>query len=352
MKILHIASISKSQTSGVSVVVPQYVKNQSQFADIKFLNLNNIDVGLEKFQMNFDEKNLSQYLSETFDLVVFNEVNNFHYIKLYKFFKKNNIPYIIIPHGEITNFALRKKWLKKKIAYILFFNSFIRNAKAIQCLSENERKNIKIKTPNKFIGTNGIYDSQIKKEQFSNDGMKLLYIGRLDKYHKGLDLLLSAIGKIQIFCRENDVSLEIYGPNILKRKETLLKIIEKNKINDIVKIYDPIFGKDKENAILKSDVYIQTSRFEGMPVGILEVLNYGMPAILTKGTNLTKDNEQYQYGYVCENNISSIASAIERAFAEKQKWNGMSKNAIKFVNENYLWEATAKNTILNYKEIL
>lgn len=56
-------------------------------------------------------------------------------------------------------------------------------------LNNTERKQ------NKFIATNGI-DMPIEcKKYLANEGLQFLYIGRLDVYYKGLDLLINAVGQ-------------------------------------------------------------------------------------------------------------------------------------------------------------
>ncbi len=208
MKILHVAKISDNKLNGVNAVVPEYVRYQSRIAEVKFMNYNKISInGLSEWQVEFDNlENILEILKlQDFipDIVVIHEVNNVENIKLYKTLKKANIPYVIVPHGEITKTALKKKWLKKKIAYFIWFNKFIKNAEAIQCLSENEMINIEFKKE-KFVATNGVNLPDKFKSYFNEQTTQMVYIGRLDCMHKGLDLLLSGINGISDFCRYNN----------------------------------------------------------------------------------------------------------------------------------------------------
>lgn len=38
--------------------------------------------------------------------------------------------------------------------------------------------------------------------------------------------------------------------------------------------------------LLQTDLFIQTSRHEGMPMGLLEALSIGVPCLVTVGTSL------------------------------------------------------------------
>lgn len=88
-----------------------------------------------------------------------------------------------MPHGELTVMAQRKKWLKKKVANILLFNRFIKSAKALQVLSENELGNTRFKVK-KIIGTNGIDVPCNSKQVFSYGAPRFIYIGRLGAQNK------------------------------------------------------------------------------------------------------------------------------------------------------------------------
>ena len=108
-----------------------------------------------------------------------------------------------------------------------------------------------------------------QKEVFGEDNVKFLYIGRLDAYHKGLDLLIEACRIKAEFMREHNCTLEIYGPDLNGRAAHLEELIREADVADFVKLFGPISGEEKEKKLLEGDVFIQTSRFEGMPLGIV-----------------------------------------------------------------------------------
>lgn len=350
MIVLHIAKIQTNLDNGVNAVVPKHVIEQGKFADTALLNVNNVRID-GVLQLKYTgAKSFPGSLDKPFDkpdLVVFHEVNVIEFIALYKKLKKAGIPYIIVPHGEITEQALKKKWLKKKIAYFLWFNRFIKNAKAVQCLSNGEFDKSKIKC-NKFISSNGTNIPQESKQYQGEAGMKLLYIGRLDWVHKGLDMMINAIGSIQDYARANEITLDIYGPDFYGRREKIESIIKKNNVDDIVKVHNPIFGDEKKKIILNHDVFIQTSRFEGQPLGILEAMSFGMAVIATNGTNFVENICACNGGYDAGSSESEIADAICKAFETKKQWPILGENAKEFIRQRYNWESMAKIALVQY----
>lgn len=356
MKVLHIANIEENKANGVCVVVPQHVIAQAKFADVAFININNEAINeLKNLQIFVDTNNIVEEVLDKFglpDIVIFHESNYISYIAIYKQFLKQNIPYIILPHGELTQGALRKKWLKKKVAFALIFNKFVRKALAIQCLSHNEADSIIIKTPKKIIGTNGIQIPTKLKEKFNSQCIKLFYIGRLDFYHKGLDILVNALAAMKQELSEKNITLNIFGPNVKGYREKLQEIINIKNMNNIVTIYSPVFGDDKLKVIENHDLFIQTSRFEGLPVGVLEMMAHGVPCILSKGTNLGETVLDNNCGYYAGETVESVIDAIKTALNNKSNWLEIGKKAHDFINENYNWDRIAENTINDYKKIL
>lgn len=289
------------------------------------------------------------------DLVVFHSMYLVEHIFIAKKLKKYNIPYIIVPRGALTLKAQRKKCLKKKIANIILFKKYVREANAIHFLTQNEyqeSKNFKFK--DYIICGNGTTKKEKTKKYNTTNSDKFIitFIGRIERYHKGLDILLDAVNLGKEDFRKYKIIIELYGPDDNNSIRFLQEKIKKYDILDLIHINEPVYDKEKENVLLNTDLFIHTSRLEGHPTSIIEAISYGIPVLVTPGTNVAKEVEENKLGFVTQLNSKDIKDKIIFAYMNKNNFEKITENEIKFSNENFEWNSIMKDTIEKYKKII
>lgn len=338
MKILFFSDLKGRVSSGMSWSVPARIAAQAKIDDVLWVNLTEtsmphwLDTGVYHTIGEYG-KCTTDVLPDSFnrpDLVVFEGVYYIKFVKLARELRRKGIPYVIVPRSMLTHFAVHNgKYLKKAVANILFFNSFIHKAAAIQYLTEKEYQDSGDKWNICHIIVPNGFDAPAELNRKSNDeeSIRCSFIGRLDIYQKGLDLLVQACSNIQEQLRKAKFHLTLYGANWQGQGDKLAEQIQKLKMDDIICLGGEIRGEAKSDCLLASDMFIMTSRFEGMPMGLIEALAYGVPAFVTPGTNFCDKIEEYDAGWVSGDSVEDITQTLSAAVNERASFKKKSENA-------------------------
>lgn len=319
MNILYLSKLSGNPWAGPTYSVPEQIYAQSFFDNVFWLNLNHNKIDAWCKEENFFH-NLGSGFSEIAqlpppfnkpDLAVVEQMYAYPFSKVIMELQHKEIPYIIVPRGELCESSQKKKKFKKLVGNFIWFNKMIDRALAIEYLSENEYISSK-KWINKkhIIIPNGIHLPNQSKHLFSSDEIRATYIGRLDLYHKGIDLLLNAISLIRDDLNANHFHLTLYGPALHEEKNVIKKIIDEKKIQNLISLNDGVYGEEKKNILENTDLFVLTSRMEGLPMAVLEALSYGIPCLVTKGTNMAEEIKSENAGWIAETDVESIKEAF------------------------------------------
>ena len=356
MNILFIAKPLSKKGNGVVSALKNELKYLQEYENVALLNLGvKLDKDIAKVIYNSDKYQTINSLPKPFnkpDLVVFEEVYKLEYIKLYNECLKYKIPYVIIPHGCLVKVEQNNKKLKHMVANVLLFNRFIKKASAVEFLNEQEKTNSHFKYKKAIIIPNAI---DIKKRKYNKDkdSFKFIYVGRYDVKVKGLDLLIRTFINMKEWCLNNNIILELYGPKVESIDlENLKQEIKFAKCQKLIKINGPVYGNEKEKVLQESSVFIQTSRNEGQPMGIIEALSYGIPCVCTYETSFGKYCNENKCGLGVNFDENELRDAIKRIFDDKEYLKLCEKNSLKKTKENFDLKKVTEKTLKIYKEII
>ena len=349
MKIVIVSFLNEDVSQGPNWSVPARIQALEKIDDVLWLNCNECYLNhwgntrcFHKLA-EFGKLCLSVFPQEFRkpDCVIFEDFYHIEYVKFSKELIRKKIPYIIVPRGAMTQMAQKSKYIKKYIGNILLFNHFASHAQAIQYLTTKEKDDSGKKwNTNYIICPNGFATPGISKTHFSQQGLLAVTIGRLNTYHKGYDLLISAISQAREALSDAGFSLTIYGEKNRDYPE-LAKKVEDLHLAKIISFGGLISGKIKERVLLDADLFIMTSRFEGHPMGLIEALSYGVPCLVTPGTNMSTEIIQEDAGWTCACSVDSIADGLQRMIEEKKTLLEKSCNARRLATK-YDWGLLAE----------
>jgi glycosyltransferase involved in cell wall biosynthesis len=274
--------------------------------------------------------------------------------------RKKSIAYVITPRGGMTILAQARKHWKKQLGNFLFFKRMVHHAAAIHCLTPNEALEASVWKRPTFVVPNGVHLSfedggrvaalaQRSKFGWSEGDVVFLFLGRIDAEHKGLDLLLSGVAWARQRTEGRRARVLIVGPDAQGDRAALEKLAIDLGLRGTVVFHEPVMGNDKEEMFQAADVFVHTSRYEGLPMAVLEGLSWARPCLVTPGTNIADEVSRAGAGWVAEPTAESIGECILKALAAGEKRLLMGNAGRALVEREYTWESVARRMLCNYE---
>lgn len=115
---------------------------------------------------------------------------------------------------------------------------------------------------------------------------------------------------------------------------------------------DLFFGDEKKDVLCNADVFIQPSRTEGQPVGLMEAIDIGVPCIVTKETNYGIIVEKEQMGWMVQTDFKDIANKIKNAYEQRSELEKYSENEKIYSKNNFEWKDVVSKTLKSYEGII
>ena len=304
-------------------------------------------------------KAVKDHLKE-FDVVHIHSWQQFPDIIVCHYAKKYNVPFVLQAHGSLPRIGPKK--LLKWIYDISFGYNVLRTASKVIAVSEIEAQQYRsMGVPNEkiVIIPSGIDFSEynvlplrgsFKQKIGIKDKEKIvLYLGRLHKI-KGIDILVKAFTNIVRIL--NDVKLVIVGPDdgSLHKLQTLVK--NKSLGNKVI-FTGPLYGLDKIEAYVDSEIYVLPSRYEIFGMTILEACACAKPIIATKvgGVALDVIINGYTGLLVQPDNVLELGDALKYLLINEDRAKKMGMQARERVIKTYSIETCVKKIENLYNEI-
>ena len=150
-------------------------------------------------------------------------------------------------------------------------------ADKIITLTQEDREN--------YIKKHGVSDERIcyiynwkeaalSDVSYNNKSTKIVTVGRFDS-QKGYDYLVQVAKKV--LSEKSDWTWEIYGSGNQDEVDKIKELIKENNLQDKLLIK----GLEKNQDLIYGDkgIYVMTSRYEGLPLVLLEAQQYNLPIV-------------------------------------------------------------------------
>lgn len=253
------------------------------------------------------------------ELVVINQGGNTGGIDLMEYCIANNLKFVTISQA-----ANEAKWptdeLNKRLSAALpkaVMNYYVSqaNIRLTEMQIGQKINNAKVV----FNPINVSYESDIKYPEVNED-YQLANVARLEFYAKGQDILFQVLNEKK--WRERNLRVNLYGKGEHKNSVNKLKnYFNLEKVN--------IAGHIDPSEIWKiNHALILTSRYEGLPLALVEAMICGRAGIVTDvsgNPEVITDNEN---GFLAKAaKAEFVDEALDRAWLRRSEWEEIGKKA-------------------------
>lgn len=110
---------------------------------------------------------------------------------------------------------------------------------------------------------------------------ELLWLGRYDIEHKGLDILVDALARVP---EESRPRVALYGKDARGEMVTLQRRAEAAGVADWMRIAPAIYGEQKRSALRTATGFVFPSRWDSSSLAVAEAAGVGLPLIVSDST--------------------------------------------------------------------
>ncbi len=287
------------------------------------------------------------------DRVILNGIFHRSAYAVSKQLKRLGIPYVVAPHDPYHPAIFKKNKLVKTVYWHLKESRMLRSAAGIQVLDDRHiqwltKRRIQtpaIAFPNGFEPQDVIADEKLVWKIHTVP--QLYFLGRLDAYNKGLDLLLEAVADL---LRERPLHLTLQGPDWGDRA-LLVSQVERLGIQKYVTFLDPDFGARSAELAMGYDIFCVPSRFEGFSLSALEAMLAGRVVLISTVAGLAPHIEASGAGTVVEPTVAGIQSGLCLLFDRRDEWQTLGRLGRVYALQTLRWESIAKAALGFYEQI-
>lgn len=265
--------------------------------------------------------------------------------------RRHGVPYVAIPHDPYDRWMFRRNPHLKWPYWFLFERRHLSEARAIQVLDrrhEQALRRLGIDTP--VIETpNGVSSDAAPPRRAAGAGApRIVFLGRLDAYNKGLDLLLEAFARV---AARADARLTVRGPDWgdrarLERQAAALSIARK------VEFLGPDFKRSPVDILAEHELLCLPSRFEGFGLAALEAMLAGCVLLVSERAGAARHVVASACGIAVEPSVAGVEAGLLALLQRRACWPEMGRRGRRYALERLQWKSVAAQALESYRGLL
>ena len=258
-----------------------------------------------------------------FDLVHIHGVFSHACIAASRACRRQKVPYLVRPLGNLDPWSLRNKSLRKKLFLKFAGRRMLLDAAAIQYTSQSEKAlseralnlNHGVVIPlGVDLRTNGF---AAKKNYSTNQpGRYVLFLSRLQP-SKGVDALIDAFVAARHDIRSSEWKLMIAGDGPADYVDSLRRKISGHDASDFILLAGWLDGDAKTKALREASLLALPSEHENFGLSIVEAMACGVPVLASPQVGLAPEVEAAGAGWICNAERETLRQTLAGIFGDE-----------------------------------
>ena len=251
------------------------------------------------------------------------------------------VPYIVAPRGAYDPLILRRRARLKRAWWTLAEGRLVRGAAAVHVFFAEQEEHVRqLGYPGRIVvAPNGITVPPDVTWDGGSGGY-LLYLGRFDPEHKGLDQLLAAVAGLPDDQRR---PLRLVGPDWKGGHEVVLGQIARLGLEPWVTTAPAAYGDEKWDLLRRAAGFVYPSRWEGFGNSLAEAAAIGLPSLATpyplathlagRGATIVVAPHDLGRGIQTLLGAPPMAAALAEQLRQEFTWGGVARRWLEQVSD-------------------
>lgn len=256
------------------------------------------------------------------------------------------VPYVLEPRGAYDPHIVgRHPWMKR-FWFAAFERELLMHARAVHIFFDAEREHLeRLGYRGQVIVTpNGVDTTEVNWD--GGSGNYVLWMGRFDPEHKGLDLIVKAV---ELLPETDRPRVHLHGPRWRKGKEKVAAMIDSMGLSQWIEVREQVRGPAKFNVMAQASGFIYPSRWEACSNSVAEALSVGVPTVVTPYP-LGKFLAKRDAAILADPTPAGIAQAMKRLHAPQTR--EIAENGKRVAHNEITWDAAARSWLTQIQPLL
>lgn len=254
--------------------------------------------------------------------------------------RRAGVPYTLTSHGQL-GFQTPWRWLKKFV-YLNCVNRDAIKAAGLHFLTSFAAQRVKYLLPGyrgaKLVQGNlvglpnlaGLPCGSRSDFAIPQEAFVLLFLGRLDVWVKGLDLVVQAFSCLP----SQRLRLVFAGPDWREGKAELEQIAKRCGCSDRVHFPGAVYGEKKWSLLRLADVFVSPSRWEAFSIAQAEAMAVGLPVVTSTRVNLASELREADAALLTPLAVEPLARALATLAADEERRRALGHRGKAWVERN------------------